>query len=165
MSTFNSINRVTILGRLGRDPELRYSTNNNPITKFSVATSERLKSASGNFDEKTEWHRIVVFGAQAESCSKFLKKGSLVLLEGRLQTREYQDKEGATKSTTEIIASTVHFLDVRDSAGSGDHSSGAPAPAKEERVYQKSAAGKETEEFNKALSNAMPQDADDDLPF
>ena len=85
----SGLNKVMLIGRLGRDPEIRYSANNTPICNFSLATSDRIRKGD-NFEEKTEWHRIVVFGNQAENASKFLKKGSLVFVDGKIQSRTYQ---------------------------------------------------------------------------
>nr|BDT27283.1 single-stranded DNA-binding protein [Bacteriovorax sp. HI3] len=100
------MNKVIILGRLGGNPELSYTPTGAACCTFSVATSER-----GKDQDKTEWHRIVVWGKLAELCSQYLKKGSLVFTEGGLQTRKWEDKDGSTRYTTEIIAKEVKFLD------------------------------------------------------
>ena len=105
------INKVILIGNLGRDPELRYTQNGQPVANFSLATSEQWTDKnSGEKVEKTEWHRIVVWGRSAEHCSKYLSKGRTVYIEGRLQTRDWEDKEGQKRSTTEINAQTVQFL-------------------------------------------------------
>jgi len=115
--SFNSFNKVLLLGRLGKDPELRYSQSGVAVTRFSLATSERGgKDQSGNFQEKTEWHNIVVFKSQAENCSRFIKKGSLVFIEGRIQTRKYQDKNGIDRYSTEIVADIVRFMDSKEAS-------------------------------------------------
>lgn len=160
---FNSFNKILILGRLGRAPELKYSTAGNPITKFTVATNERIKGTGGQQEEHTEWHKVVVFGAAAENCSKFLKQGSLVFVEGKLRTRKYTDKDNVEKYFTEVISDTVHFL---DGAGGGE-GGGREAPRGEERSYQKSSPKAKEDEFNGALSDAIKgaPDGDDDLPF
>ncbi|HOW52800.1 MAG TPA: single-stranded DNA-binding protein [bacterium] len=159
---FNSFNKIMILGRLGRAPELKYSTAGNPITKFTVATNERLKGTGGQAEEHTEWHKVVVFGAAAENCSKFLKQGSLVFVEGKLRTRKYTDKDNVEKYFTEVISDTVHFLD----AGGGEAGGGKEAPRGEERSYQKSGPKAKEAEFNSALSDAIKgAPDDDDLPF
>ena len=106
----SSINKALILGFLGRDPETRHMPNGDAVTNFSVATSETWKDKSGEKKERTEWHRISAFGKLAEICGKFLVKGSQCWIEGRIQTREWQDKDGNKKYTTEIIASEVKFL-------------------------------------------------------
>jgi single-strand DNA-binding protein len=105
------INKVILIGNLGRDPELRYTQNGQPVANFSLATSEQWTDKnSGEKVEKTEWHRIVVWGRTAEHCSQYLAKGRTVYIEGRLQTRDWEDKEGQKRSTTEINAQTVQFL-------------------------------------------------------
>jgi single-strand DNA-binding protein len=105
-----NLNRVTLIGHLGQDPELRFLPTGQPVANFSVATSEKWKGKDGNPGEKTEWHRIVVFGTTAENCKQYLFKGSAVYLEGKLQTREWQNKERQKQRTTEIVAHMVQFL-------------------------------------------------------
>jgi single-strand DNA-binding protein len=111
------VNKVLLLGRLGRDPELRYTSSQTAVASFSLATGERRRDANGNWTEHTEWHNISVFGKTAENCSNFLKKGREVFVEGRIQTRKWQDKEGKDRYTTEIIANNVQFVGGRDSGG------------------------------------------------
>lgn len=114
MSSFNSLNKVQLLGRLGQDVDIKYSqSSGSAIANFSLATSESYKK-DDKWLEQTEWHKIIVFGSKAENCSKFLKKGSLVFLEGRLQTRTYKDKNGNEKHVTEIIANEIKFLDGKE---------------------------------------------------
>jgi len=158
---YNSFNKIFILGRLGKAFELRYSTAGNPITKFSVATNERLKGTGGQPEEHTEWHRAVVFGAQAENCSKFLKSGSLVFIEGKLRTRKYTGKDNEEKFFTEVICDTIHFLDSLGQGG-GEPQKGA------ERTYQKNDATPKSkeDEFNSAVSDALKEaPEEEDLPF
>ncbi|MBX7137736.1 MAG: single-stranded DNA-binding protein [Oligoflexia bacterium] len=112
-----AINKVMLLGNLGKDPELRYTNQQFPVAKFSLATGERRKDASGNWGEHTEWHNIVAFGKTAELCSQYLKKGRQVFIEGRIQTRKWQDKEGKDRWTTEIIANNVQFVGNKPGAG------------------------------------------------
>ncbi len=111
-----SVNRVIVLGNLGADPELRYTQSGAAVANLRVATNERWKDKDGGQQERTEWHSIVVFGRQAENCEKYLKKGRSVYVEGRLQTNEWEDKDGNKRYTTEIVAQTVQFL----SGGSDD---------------------------------------------
>ena len=106
----SGVNKAIILGRLGKDPEVRYLPDGKAVASFTVATSETWKDKSGEKKEKTEWHRIVAFGKLGEICGEYLKKGSQCYLEGRLQTREWQDKDGNKKYTTEIVASEVQFI-------------------------------------------------------
>jgi single-strand DNA-binding protein len=112
-----SINKVILIGNLGSDPEVRFLPSGQPVANFNIATTERWSGKDGNPGEKTEWHRIVVFGKQAENCKEYLRKGRQVYIEGRLQTREWQSKEGQKQRTTEIIAQTVQFLGGPGGAG------------------------------------------------
>lgn len=113
-----SVNRVMIMGNLGQDPELRYTQNQNAVVTLNVATTDVRNSADGQKQEITEWHRIVVWGKQAENCAKYLSKGRPVFIEGRLQTRAWEDKQGQKRYTTEIVAQNVQFLGGRDQGAS-----------------------------------------------
>ena len=134
-----SVNKVIIVGNLGRDPEVRYTADNRAITNIAVATSERYTDKnSGEKKEITEWHRIVFFNRLAEIAGEYLKKGSSVYVEGRLQTRKWTDHSGTERYTTEIVADQMQMLGSRNSAGGGvayDEGHSAPssptaAPAK-----------------------------------
>lgn len=105
------MNRVMLIGHLGKDPELRFTKKGTPVTNLSIATNYTLKDDSGQPQEQTEWHNVVVWGKQAEACQQFLSKGRLVYAEGRIVTREWNDNEGKPKKTKDIMASTVRFLD------------------------------------------------------
>ncbi len=107
------LNRVMIIGRLGQDPQLKYTQMGMPIATFSVATDESFTDRDGNRQQRTEWFRVVVFQKAAENCSRFLRKGSLVYVEGSLQTRKWQDQQGVDHSLVEIKAQRVDFLDKR----------------------------------------------------
>lgn len=107
------LNKAMIIGRLGRDPELRYTQSGVPVTTLNVATSETYIDRDGNKNEVTEWHRVSVFQRQAENCVKYLRKGSLVYVEGSLQTRKWQDQQGLDRSATVIRAIRVTFLERR----------------------------------------------------
>jgi single-strand DNA-binding protein len=131
-----SVNRVILIGNLGRDPELRYTQSGQAVTNFNIATNEKWKDKDGQTQERTEWHRINVWGKPAENCAQYLQKGRSVYIEGRLQTRDWEDREGNKRQTTEIVAQTVQFLGGRGEGGprpsepppteaSGDSSSGA----------------------------------------
>lgn len=111
------LNKVMLIGRLGRDPELRYTQNGSPVATLNVATDESYIDKDGNKVERTEWHRVSVFQRQAENCANFLGKGSLVYVEGSLQTRKWQDQSGQDRYTTEIKAQRVQFLDRRGERG------------------------------------------------
>ncbi len=124
-----SVNKVILIGNLGRDPELRYTQGGKAVANFSVATTEKYTGRDGTPQEHTEWHRIVVWDKQAENCAKYLAKGRSVYIEGRLQTREWEDREGNKRSTTEINAQRVQFLGgPREGAGSAPRE---PAPSAE----------------------------------
>ncbi|MFL5812765.1 MAG: single-stranded DNA-binding protein [Bdellovibrionia bacterium] len=105
-----SVNKVILVGRLGQNPEVRYTPSGAAVANFSVATNESWSDKNGQKQERTEWHKVVVWGKLAELCNQFLAKGRQVYLEGRLQTRQWQDKDGQTKYTTEIQAQTIQFL-------------------------------------------------------
>ncbi len=122
-----SVNKVILVGNLGRDPELRYIPSGQAVANFTLATNDRWRDKEGNNQERTEWHRIVVWGKTAENCAHFLQKGRSVYVEGRLQTREWEDKDGNKRQTTETIAQTVQFLGGRGGAGGSAESGGGPA--------------------------------------
>ena len=108
------LNKVQIIGRLGRDPELRYSQSGSPVCTLSVATDEGYTDRDGKKVDRTEWNRVVLYSKAAENCNQFLKKGSLVYVEGSLQTRKWQDQQGQDRFSTEIKAQRVQFLDKKD---------------------------------------------------
>ncbi len=122
-----SVNRAILIGNLGRDPELRYTQGGQALTRFSLATNERFKQGD-DWQERTEWHRIVVWGKQAENCAQYLQKGRSVYIEGRLQTRDWEDKEGHKRQTTEIVAQTVQFLGSRGDGPPRDTPEPPPPP-------------------------------------
>ncbi|MCG2589010.1 single-stranded DNA-binding protein [Rhodohalobacter sulfatireducens] len=143
----SSLNKAMIIGRLGADPEVRYTQSNTAVATLSVATTERYKDRNGEQQESTEWHRIVAWGRLAEICQEYLKKGSLAYFEGPIQTRQWEDKDGQKKYTTEIKALNMQMLDSRsDSMGGG-------APSK---PNNSSATAEIDDSFD---------DMDDDLPF
>jgi len=128
-----SLNKVMLIGNLGRDPEVRYLSSGRPVANFSIATTDSWKDKEGKLTEKTEWHKVVAFGKLAEICSEYLSKGKQVYIEGRLQTREWQDQSGQKRYTTEVVAQTLMML------GSKGGSPAASAPAEsssEEVVYE-----------------------------
>ena len=152
-----SVNKVIIVGNLGRDPETRYNPEGGAITNISVATTEQWKDkASGEKQERTEWHRVVFFNRLAEIAGEYLKKGSQVYVEGALRTRKWQDKEGKERYTTEIVAERMQMLGSRsgmgDAASRGGDEDKAPVTAGEGKPAAKKPAGK----FD---------DMDDDIPF
>ena len=114
-----SVNKVILVGNLGRDPEVRYMPNGDAVANFSIATTETWKDKNGMRQEKTEWHNIAMYRRLAEIAGEYLKKGSSVYIEGRLQTRKWQDKQGNDRYTTEIIADQMQMLSGRNSGGGG----------------------------------------------
>ena len=129
------VNKAILVGNLGRDPELRTTPNGQSVVNFTLATSETWTDKSGERVERTEWHRIVVWGRTAETCAQYLSKGRTVYIEGRIQTREWEDKDGHKRYTTEINANTVNFIGPRGSSGdsgsgpSGSSSGGSDGPS------------------------------------
>ncbi|MFO7963276.1 MAG: single-stranded DNA-binding protein [Desulfobacterales bacterium] len=114
------INKAIIVGRLGRDPEVRYTADGRAVTNFSVATSDEWKDKeTGEKKERVEWHRVVAFNKLGEICGQYLSKGKQVYIEGRIQTRDWEDREGVKRYTTEIIALDVQFLGSKDDGGGG----------------------------------------------
>jgi single-strand DNA-binding protein len=114
-----SVNKVILVGNLGRDAELKFTPSGFPISSFSLATTDRRKDKDNNWQEKTEWHRIKLLGKQAESLQDYLKKGKQIYVEGRLETRSWDDKDGQKKYMTEIIADRIQLLGGRGEGGGG----------------------------------------------
>lgn len=114
-----SMNKAIIIGNLGADPEIRYTASGSPVANLRVATNEKWTDKSGAKQERTEWHRVVVFGPTADSCGKYLSKGRQVAIEGRIQTKEWKDKDGNKRYTTEIVAHNVTFLSGGNDSGGG----------------------------------------------
>ena len=162
-----SVNKVILVGRLGRDPETRYTGGGQAVANFSVATDESYKDKNGERQKRTEWHKIVVWGKQAEIAQQYLKKGSLIFIEGRIQSREWQDKEGQKRTSFEIVASNFRMLGGRSEgavaasagggagarSGGGDDFESHPAPA--------------DDSYGGASSQPSggPEISDEDIPF
>jgi single-strand DNA-binding protein len=127
-----SVNKVILMGNLGRDPEVRFMPNGDAVCNFSIATTDSWKDKAGERQEKTEWHNIVMYRRLAEIAGEYLKKGRPVYLEGRLQTRKWQTKEGQDRYTTEIIADSMQMLGGRDGAPSQDSQPSSQPEAKDE---------------------------------
>src|ERR1044072_2091633 len=159
-----SVNKVILSGNLGRDPETRYTTGGDAVTNLNIATSEQWKDKSGEKQERTEWHRVVLFGRQAEVAGEYLKKGRSVYIEGRLQTRKYTDKDGVEKYSTEIVADRMQLIGgSRDSSGGdADFPSTGSGGARREGGGASSSAPS-----GKAGGGAKKNvdDFDDDIPF
>lgn len=140
-----------IIGRLGADPEVRYTQNNTAVANMSVATSDRYKDKNGEWKETTEWHRVVAWGRLAEICQQYLTKGSQVYFEGPIQTRSWEDKDGQKQYSTEIKALAMQMLDTR---GDQNQSGGSDMSGQKSQQSQDTAT---------VADDAM--DVDDDLPF
>ena len=149
------LNSVHIIGRLGKDPELKYSQSGTAICNFSVATDESYQDRDGNKVERTEWHRIVAYQRLAETCGQYLQKGRLVYVEGKLQTRKWQDQNGQDRYTTEVVAQRVQFLGRKGESSGRDEGYSAPSGR---------AADRHEEE---PMGPAFPSEAGgmDDVPF
>lgn len=140
-----SLNKVMLIGNLGRDPEVRYTTSGTAVASFSLATTEKFKNKNGEWEEKTEWHNITLWGRLAEIAGEYLAKGKTVYIEGRLQTRKWQDRDGKDRYTTEIVGDKMQMLSAR---GEGGRQGGGRQEGQEP-------AGYEEPVFN----------PDDDIPF
>lgn len=143
-----SLNKVMLIGGLGKDPEVRYTASGQAVASFSLATSEKFKGKTGEWEERTEWHNITLWGKLAEIAGEYLSKGKSVYIEGRLQTRKWQDKSGNDRYTTDIVGDKMQMLSPKGDRNSGGHSSSSKP--------QESASSGRYEE---------PPFADDDIPF
>ncbi len=149
------LNKAMIIGRLGREPELKYTQSGMPVTTLNIATDESYLDRDGNRVEKTEWHRVSVFQRAAENCAQYLSKGSLVYVEGRIQTRKWQDQQGQDRYSTDIVANTVRFLDKKGDRNSDDF------------VPQPTPKPKHNQEPMEDYGSPFPSEASDmdDTPF
>ena len=150
-----SVNKVIILGHLGADPEVRYTSSGTKVVSLRVATTDVVGSGETR-EERTEWHRITVWGKTADHCGNYLKKGRLVYIEGRLQTRSYDDKDGNKRYSTEIVAQTVKFL------GAGDREGGPQGGGRPERSE---GPGRQANIDEPATPFDEPTAPEDDFPF
>lgn len=156
-----SVNKVILIGNLGRDPETRFLPDGGAITNISIATTDVWKDKSGDKQEKTEWHRVAFFGKLAEIAGEYLKKGSQVYVEGRLQTRKWQDKEGHEKFTTEIIADRMQMLGSRAGMGGA-----AASSAEGDRGHEGGGGSAGGSSKPQAKGGAAKfDDFEDDIPF
>lgn len=158
-----SVNKVILVGRLGRDPETRYTGGGQAVANFSLATDESYKDRNGERQKRTEWHKIVVWGKQAEIAQQYLKKGSLVFIEGRIQSREWQDKEGQKRTSFEIVANNFRMLGGRsEGAAAGAGAGGGGGAARESDDFGTPHAGGE-EPMGGGGGGA--EISDEDIPF
>lgn len=157
-----SVNKVILVGNLGRDPETRYMPDGGAITNISIATTSQWKDKNGEKQEATEWHRVSFFGRLAEIAGEYLKKGSQVYVEGRIRTRKWQDKDGSDKYSTEIVAEEMKMLGSRQGMGGGDGGGGD---------YGRSSGGPPSQGSSSKPAGAAKggaakfDDMDDDIPF
>ena len=169
-----SVNKVILVGNLGRDPEMRFMPNGEAVCNFSIATTDSWKDKAGVKQERTEWHNIVMYRKLAEIAGEYLKKGSSAYVEGRLQTRKWQTKEGQDRYTTEIIADSMQMLGGRSSGGSSanydgggsdsmDQSSGGQDNYNQAPARQQAAPSKPT--ASSTASGSGFDDFEDDIPF
>lgn len=163
------VNKAILVGNLGRDPELRNTPNGQAVVNFTLATSESWTDKSGERQERTEWHRIVVWGKTAEMCNQYLSKGRTVYIEGRIQTREWEDKDGNKRYTTEINASTVNFIGPRTGGDSAGDSAGGAGGGGGGANYSGGGGGSSRGGSSPSGSSSAPMDSapppDDDIPF
>jgi single-strand DNA-binding protein len=159
-----SVNKVILVGRLGRDPETRYTSGGQAVGNFSVATDETYKDRNGERQKRTEWHKIVVWGKQAEIAQQYLKKGSLIFIEGRIQSREWQDKEGQKRTSFEIVATNFRMLGGRGDAVAAGAGAGAARGGGDDFDSQ---AGPPEETYGAGGGHAPagPEISDEDIPF
>jgi single-strand DNA-binding protein len=153
-----SVNKVILIGNLGRDPEIRYMPSGDALASLSVATTDTWKDKSGEKQERTEWHRVSMFGRLAEIAGEYLKKGSQVYIEGRIQTRKYTDKDGVEKYSTEIVANEMKMLGGRNTGGGMADMDSAPRAASASSRPASSAPAK-------APAGGAFDDLEDDIPF
>jgi single-strand DNA-binding protein len=156
-----SVNKVILVGRLGRDPETRYTAGGQAVANFSVATDESYKDRNGERQKRTEWHKIVVWGKQAEIAQQYLKKGSLVFIEGRIQSREWQDKEGQKRTSFEIVANNFRMLGGKGDSAAAGAAAGAGAGASRSDDLDHSAAPAD----DALAGGSAPDIGDEDIPF
>lgn len=144
-----SLNKVMLIGNLGKDPEVRYTPSGTAVASFSIATSDRVKSKSGEWEDRTEWHNVVLWGRTAEIAGEYLAKGKTVYIEGRLQTRKWQDRDGRDRWSTEVVGEKMQMLGARGEGGGGGRSGGR------QDSQDHGASSYEEPSFN----------PDDDIPF
>ncbi len=148
----SGVNKVILIGNLGGDPTVRYTPQGTAVANFNIATTERFTNKNGEKEERTEWHRIVAWSKLAEICQQYLKKGKQVYIEGRLQTRQWEDQQGQKRQTTEIVANVMQMLGRAGDAPAGDFAGGPQDYSQSEPAPQTANAGSNTAD-------------DDDLPF
>jgi len=162
-----SVNKVILVGNLGRDPEIRYMPSGEPVANITIATSSKYKNKSGEMVEETEWHRVTFFGKLAEIVGQYLKKGRSVYVEGRIKTRKYTDKDGIEKYATDIIANEMQMLGGREGMGepAGDDGGYESAPRRPAPAPRPAAAAPAARQAPPPRPASGFDDMDDDIPF
>ena len=157
------VNKVILVGRLGRDPETRYTSSGQAVCNFTMATDETFKGRTGERQTRTEWHRIVLWSKLAEIAQQYLKKGQLVYIEGRLQTRQWDDKrDGSKKTTTEVVANVMRMLGGRGEGAAAGAGAGAAGGGATSRPHDEFESGPLPDESSAAPG---PEISDEDIPF
>lgn len=159
-----SVNKVILVGRLGRDPETRFTGTGQAVANFSVATDETYKDKNGERQKRTEWHRVTVWGKLAEICQQYLKKGTMVYIEGRIQSREWQDKEGQKRTSYDIVANVMRMLSSRGESAMGA-SAGARSGGGEDFESPAAPADDSYGGGGGAGHAGGPEISDEDIPF
>jgi single-strand DNA-binding protein len=157
-----SVNKVILVGRLGRDPETRFTGSGQAVASFSVATDETYKDRNGERQKRTEWHKIVAWGKKAEFAQQYLKKGSLIYIEGSIRSGEWQDKEGQKRTKVEIIVSEFKFVGGKGDGGSPGSGAGAPRSGGDDMEGHHAPAD---DSYGGAPSGGGPEISDEDIPF
>jgi len=170
-----SLNKVILVGHLGQDPKISYTQSGQPVANLRMATSERFKDKQGQWTDRTEWHTVVAWGKDAEFCSNYLAKGALIMIEGRLQTRKWQDKDGQDRYSTEVVANRVQSLGGRPQGeGAGAGASGMrpqggmqPQGGRGGQQQQQQRGNAPSFQDDEDLGPAFPSEASgmDDVPF
>ncbi|WP_037587606.1 single-stranded DNA-binding protein [Stenoxybacter acetivorans] len=163
-----SVNKVILVGRLGRDPEVRYMPSGDAVANFSIATDEQWRDKSGEKQTRTEWHNITLFGKLGEIAGQYLKKGSLVYIEGRIQSRKYQGKDGLERTAYDIIGNEMKMLGGRSENSGGDYGQARSGDYGQQRDYDAPAAPKAPPAAPRRQAEPTPapvDDIDDDIPF
>ncbi|MBU2551136.1 MAG: single-stranded DNA-binding protein [Proteobacteria bacterium] len=160
------VNKAILVGNLGRDPEIRYTPNGTAVANFTLATTESVRSKEGGREDRTEWHRVVAFGRLAEIIGQYLAKGRQIYIEGRIQTRDWEDRDGNKRYTTEIVAYTMQMLGSPASAGAGPRPQPQPQPASRPQGPSQQAGDMGADGYGGGYGddyNVPP--GDDDIPF
>lgn len=159
------VNKAILVGNAGKDPEVRYTQGGNAVATFSLATSDRRKGTDGQWTDHTEWHNLVAWGKTAETCGNYVKKGNKLYIEGRIQTRKWQDKDGNNRYSTEIVVNQMLLLDKPSGQGQGQRPVVAAGPAAGYDAFPAATPRSTVDEFPGPDLDDMGFDPNDDVPF